>query len=68
MKTKIPRFMKEYAAYQRSIAKQCSFASDIKQIIIQNIEKVLSGYERGLITTNEAMTLLNKANEVGEEV
>lgn len=56
---KIPRFMKEYAEYQKmKIAKNEFIDEDTKNQAIKDADKILQIYERGLITITEAMQML----------
>lgn len=61
---KIPRFVKEYAAYQkRSIKGYDLMKADIKEKAIKKIDRTLIVLERGLITVDEAMNLIMKCFE-----
>ena len=56
---KIPRFMKEYANFQKqSICNGELIKQEIKDKATENVDKALRTYERGLITINEAMKLI----------
>lgn len=55
---KVPRFVKEYANYQKSIAKELPNKEAAVKIEKQ-INRALSCAEHGLITVNEAMESIN---------
>lgn len=59
MKNKMPRFVVEYANYQKKTIKNIEgFTTDKKKEIRKQIDRVLQGLERGLITISETMTYL----------
>lgn len=59
MKNKMPRFVVEYANHQkRALRKIEGMTIDKRKEIRKQIDRVLQGLERGLITVSEAMTYL----------
>lgn len=57
----IPRFVKEYANYQKKCIKENSFmGEDVKAISYNVIEKSILNLERGLITVRECMEIIAK--------
>lgn len=61
---KIPRFVKEYAAYQkRSIKEYDLMRMDYKEKAIKKVDGALRVLEKGLITVDEAMNLIMKCFE-----
>lgn len=53
---KIPRFMKEYANYQKQSISNCELMKqEIKEKVFTKIDNALRATERGLITIDEGM-------------
>lgn len=58
---KIPRFVIEYANYQKKCIKENSFmGEDVKATSYNIIEKSIMNLERGLITIRECMEAIAK--------
>lgn len=54
---KIPRFVKEYANYQKKFAKTLP-NKEYTDMANERINRVIRSLERGLITVNEAMNAI----------
>lgn len=63
---KIPRFVKEYANYQKKTAKTLPNEKHATEIISE-IDRVIKVLDRNLITTNEAMKMILNAFELEEK-
>lgn len=60
----MPRFIKEYANHQKkAIARNPLMKQEIKDCSIKQIEKAVLMCERGFITIDEAMRIINKPFE-----
>lgn len=62
----IPRFMREYASYQRKkIASSELMLEPVKKEMAKGIDMALKLYERRMITVDEAMTMITKPLKAG---
>lgn len=58
---KIPKFVKEYANYQKKYIKENSFmGEDVKETSYNVIEMSILSLEKGLITVRECMEIITK--------
>lgn len=55
---KIPRFMKEYASYQKKFIEKNVLNKESGKRSIERIDMTLRHYELGLLTVTEAMDLI----------
>lgn len=59
MLLKTPRFIKEYANYQKKYLDNCNLMKDsIRQELKDNIDRAVNAYANGFITVDETMRLL----------
>ena len=58
---KVPRFMREYANYRKEEIKNHVVNDGLKACSIEQIDKAVKCYERGLFTVDETMELITKA-------
>lgn len=57
---KIPRFVKEYAKYQKAAVKNNGLIKEeYKRVILDKIDDILSSCEDGFTTADEAIKSLN---------
>lgn len=57
---KLPRFVKEFAGYQKKQIKQNEYMNKgTKQEMISRVEKAVAMAEQGLITVNECMQIVS---------
>lgn len=58
---KVPRFMREYAKYRKEEIKNHVVNEEFTAICIDQIDKAVKCYEKGLFTVEETMTMITKA-------
>lgn len=58
---KVPRFMKEYANYRKEEIKNHVINDELKACSIEQINKAVKCYERGLFTVEETIEMITKA-------
>lgn len=58
---KVPRFMEEYASYRKDDIKNHILNEEYVKSSIEQIDRVLKIYKKGLITLEEAMEFIVKA-------
>ena len=58
---KVPRFMKEYAKYRKEEIKNHVVNDALQVCSIDQIDKAVKCYERGLFTVRETIELITKA-------
>ena len=58
---KVPRFMKEYANHRKEEIKHHVVNKELITCSIDQIDKAVKCYEKGLLTVEEAMTMITKA-------
>ena len=58
---KVPRFMREYVNYRKEEIKNHVVNDELKACSIEQIDKAVKCYEKGLLTVEETMEMITKA-------